>query len=146
MKLSGTCLCGGVGFRLEGWVSPIQSCHATRCRKATGGLFSPEVAASAAAFEWTGDPGLIASYEAPILHEPPAYRRNFCRRCGSPLPVVIAEAGVALLHAGLLDAEVEIPVFRHAFVAQKSGCCEITDGKPQYEGQPPPPDMSVLFD
>ena len=146
MKLSGSCLCGGIGFRLEGWVSPIQACHATRCRKATGGLFSPEVAASAAAFEWTGDQDLGATWEAPSLHAPPAYRRNFCNRCGSPLPVVVEETGLVLLHAGLLDEGAELPVFRHAFTAQKAPGVAITDNSPQFEGQPPPPDPSVLLD
>jgi hypothetical protein len=135
-----------VGFSLEGWVSPIQACHAERCRRATGGLFSPEIAASATAFEWTGKTDAISTYEAPILHDPPAYMRNFCSRCGSPLPVVIEGAGIVILQAGILDADVELRVFRHAFVDQKSGCCEITDCKPQFEGQPPPPDPSVLLD
>lgn len=145
MKLSGTCLCGGVGFRLDGWVSPVQACHADRCRKATGALFSPEIAASAEGFEWTGDPELIAIYEAPILHDPPAYRRAFCRTCGSPLPVILREAGIVVLHAGLLDDTTDLHVFRHAFTAQKTACCEITDSAPQYEGQPPAPDPADLL-
>ena len=145
MKLSGSCLCGAVGFELDGWVSPIQACHAERCRKATGGLFSPEVAASADAFQWQGSQELIASYEAPILNEPPAYKRNFCRKCGSPLPVIIAEAGIVILQAGTLDQGAQLPVFRHAFVSQKSDCCEIVDHKPQFDGQPPPPSPYDIF-
>lgn len=109
-------------------------------------MFSPEIAASADTFEWIGNPELISSYEAPILHEPPAYRRNFCSNCGSPLPVVIKEAGIAILHAGLLDRGTELPIFRHAFVGQKFGGFEITDGKPQFDAQPPAPDRSSLFE
>ncbi|MBU2981773.1 GFA family protein [Lentibacter algarum] len=144
MRLTGSCLCGAVGFELEGWVSPIQACHAERCRKATGGLFSPEVAAAGDKFVWTGEVGNIASYEAPLLDTPPAYRRNFCRTCGSPLPV--EHEGMIVLQAGVLDNCSELDVFRHAFVGQKSGCCEITDGKPQFEGQPPVPDVSELHE
>lgn len=145
MKLSGSCLCRGVGFHLEGWVSPVQACHAERCRKATGGLYSPEIAASSEAFVWTGDTDLIATYDAPILHEPPAYRRAFCKTCGSPLPVLIDGAGIVLLHAGVLDDTTDLRVFRHAFTGQKTACCEITDGAPQFEGQPPPPDPSDIL-
>ena len=144
MKLSGRCLCGEIGFRLEGWVSPIQACHARRCRQATGGLFSPEIAASAEAFEWVGNLERIGHYEAPILHTPPAYRRNFCTRCGSPLPVALD--GMILLSAGILDDSRGLQVFRHAFVAQKAECCAITDGLEQFDGQPPRPDPSVLHD
>jgi len=144
MKLSGSCLCGAVGFRLDGWVSPIQACHAERCRKATGALYAPEIAASSAQFEWIGDTDAIASYEAPILHEPPAYKRNFCVRCGSPLPVILEGAGYAIVHAGILDGDPALRVFRHAFTAQRSPCCEIVDEAPQYQGRPPPPDPSDL--
>lgn len=144
MKLSGSCLCGEVGFRLEGWVSPIQACHARRCRKATGALLSPEVAASSANFEWIGNLDRISSFEAPILNNPPAYRRNFCNKCGSPLPVEIEGAGMVILCAGTLDDSSNLHVFRHAFVDQKTECCNISDGAPQFRGQPPAPDMSVL--
>lgn len=146
MQLSGTCLCGDIGFRLEGWVSPIQACHAERCRKATGGLFAPEIAASSERFEWVGNTDRIATFEAPILHEPPAYRRNFCKRCGAPLPVEVDGADMVILHAGLLDDSSGLSVFRHAFTAQKAECCEITDDLPRFDGQPPVPDRSEIFD
>lgn len=145
MNLTGSCLCGAVGFTLEGWVSRVQACHAERCRKATGGLFASEIAASSEKFQWVGDRDQIASYEAPILHAPPAYRRNFCKTCGSPLPVEIEGAGMVILHAGLLDDTRGLDVFRHAFTAQKSACCDITDGLPQHEGQPPVPDPSNIL-
>ena len=145
MRLSGSCLCGAVGFTLEGWVSPIQACHARRCRKATGALFVPEIAASSADFAWHGGPGRITTYTAEVLHEPPAYQRNLCSTCGSPLPVVIEDAGMVILNAGCLDEGPDIEVFRLAFVEQKSPAVKINDGKPQFEGQPPAPDPSVLL-
>jgi hypothetical protein len=146
MKLSGSCLCGAIGFSLEGWVSPVQACHAQRCRKATGALFSPEIAASSANFEWSGDVTVLTRYEAPIIHEPPAYKRNFCSRCGSPLPVEIEGAGMVILSAGILDNSADLYVFRHAFVEQKAECCEIHDDAPQFEGMPPPPDFSIILE
>lgn len=143
MILTGRCLCEEIGFRLEGWVSPIQACHAARCRKATGGLYSPEIAAEATNFEWIGNRDRIATFEAPILHAPPAYRRNFCNRCGSPLPV--ETMGMILLTAGILDEVPDMYVFRHAFTDQKSAACQIPDGAESHPGQPPTPDLSVLF-
>ena len=145
MELSGHCLCGAIGFRLSGWASPVQACHAERCRRATGALFSPEVAASAEHFEWIGDIGRIGSYEAPILHVPPAYRRNFCRTCGSPLPIVLEETGIVILQAGVLDDSAALHVFRHAFVDQKSACTTITDRAPRYPMQPPHPEPDEIL-
>lgn len=145
MKLSGHCLCGDVGFRLEGWVAPIQACHAERCRRATGALFSPEIAACNSRFEWIGDEDRIATYEAPILRKAPPYRRCFCNRCGSPLPLEMPEARMVILCAGILDDASGLYVFRHAFTAQKSAACEITDGAPCFDGAPPLPNLSVLL-
>lgn len=144
MKLTGSCLCGAVGFTLDGWVSPIQACHATRCRKATGGLFSPEIAASLDGFAWHGDRSKIATYEAPLLEHPPAYRRSFCSQCGSPLPVELE--GMVILQAGILDETGDLHLFRHAFTEQKMPCCDIVDRKPRFPGTPPAPYASVLFD
>ena len=144
MKLTGSCLCGAIGFSLDGWVSPIQACHARRCRKATGALFSPEIAASSDTFVWSGDITKLSSYEAPLIDSPPAYTRNFCSDCGSPLPVEVEGAGMVILCAGVLDDSSELRIFRHAFVAQKAECCDLTDELPQFDGKPPPPDKSLI--
>ena len=143
MKLSGQCLCGAVRFTIDGWVSPIQACHAQRCRRATGALFAPEIAVQLQGFQWDGDLTCIASYDAPLLHEPPAYRRNFCRRCGSPLPVELE--GMMILHAGVLDDTSALHIFRHAFTGQKSDLMDLLPDAPQFEGQPPVPDPSQIL-
>lgn len=145
MKLSGSCLRGRVTFRLEGWVSKIQACHARRCRKATGAAFAPEIAASCENFEWLSGADMISIYEAPLIDTPPAYRRAFCRNCGSPLPVEIAGSGMVVLHAGIVDDDRALNLFRHAFVDQKAAWVEIADGKAQFAGQPPVPDRDDIL-
>ena len=35
----GSCLCGGVAYEIDGRVSPIQLCHARRCRKMSASAF-----------------------------------------------------------------------------------------------------------
>ena len=82
----GSCLCGGVTFRLGGELTPIQLCHATRCRKASGAAMAPEMLGRTDDFVFESGADLVQVYEAPLLEEPPAYRRAFCRVCGSPLP------------------------------------------------------------
>lgn len=143
-SMTGTCLCGGVTFQIEGWVTPIQACHATRCRKATGAAFAPEMVCSADGFRWTRGEDLIAHYEAPLIDTPPPYRRAFCSRCGSPLPVRVEGTPLVVLHAGVLDGDPGTRVFRHAFVAQKACWHEITDDLPRFDGQPPTPTDAEL--
>ncbi len=131
--VTGSCLCGGVAFEIDGKLSPMQYCHATRCRKATGSAFASELAALASAFRWTRGEDLITTYEAPLLREQPPYRHSFCRVCGSSLPVALEGTDFVVLHAGVLDGEPETHPFRHIFVAQQASWHTITDDMPQFE-------------
>lgn len=142
--MTGGCLCGEVRFEIEGKISPIQFCHARRCRKVGGSAFAAEMGASRDGFRWTAGEHLITRYQAPILKEPPAYERAFCSRCGSPLPVMPEGLPYVILHAGVLDEEPPLKGFRHAFVGEKAPWWEILDDLPQYEDQPPGPDEGEL--
>jgi hypothetical protein len=133
----GSCLCGGVTFEIDGMVSPMQYCHATRCRKATGSAFAAELAARAADLRWTSGEDLVTVYEAPLLRQPPPYRHAFCRICGSPLPVVLEGTDFAVLPAGILDGEPETRPFQHIFVGQNAPWHTITDDMPQFERHAP---------
>lgn len=130
--VSGTCLCGGVRFEIDGTLSPIQYCHATRCRKVTGAACAAELAARASDFRWIRGEALVVVYEAPLLREPPPYRHAFCRVCGSPLPVALEGTGFMVLHAGVLDGEADTRPFRHVFVEQNPSWHAITDALPQF--------------
>jgi ADP-ribosyl-[dinitrogen reductase] hydrolase len=130
--LSGSCLCGGVGFEIDGTPTPIQYCHATRCRKATGAAFAAELAAKRSRFRWLRGQDLVAVYEAPLLREPPPYRHAFCRRCGSPLPAALEGTDFVVFHAGVLDTEPGTRPFRHIFVGQNPAWHAITDDMPQF--------------
>ena len=121
-------------------VTPIQNCHATRCRKATGGAYAPELLASKDDFIWIKGKELLTEYTAPVLNSPPAYKRAFCKICGSPLPIEIEGTNFMMLLAGILDTDPKTHVFRHAFVGQKACWHEITDQLPTFQGQPPVPD------
>ena len=135
----GSCLCGGISFELEGEITPIQKCHAKRCRKATGGAYAPELLTSINGFSWLSGEELITEYSAPIINEPPAYKRAFCKKCGSPVPVAIEGTDFMILLAGILDTDPNIEEFRHAFTGQKASWHTITDALPSHEGQPPVP-------
>lgn len=136
--VTGSCLCGGVRFEISGRLTPMQYCHAKRCQKATGSAFAAEVAARRVDFRWTQGVDLVVVYEAPLLREPPAYRRAFCRICGAPLPVVRDGVPFVVLHAGLLDGDPETRPSRHIFTSQKPAWSDIHDELPQFDERPPP--------
>lgn len=135
----GSCLCGGIKFELEGELTPIQLCHATRCRKASGAAFAPEMLAPLDGFRFVTGEDLVVEYEAPLLDEPPAYRRAFCRVCGSPMPVALGNIPFVILNPGTLDDDPGTRPFRHAFVAQAAAWQEHTDTLPRFDGRPPLP-------
>jgi hypothetical protein len=137
--IQGSCLCGAVAFELAGDLTPIQLCHARRCRKATGAASAPELLAKTTELRWIRGSALVRIYEAPLLHEPPAYRRAFCDTCGSPLPAEIPDTGFSVVNPGVLDDDPGTRELRHAFAAEKAPWHEITDALPVFEGRPPRP-------
>ncbi len=136
--VTGSCLCGGVAFAIDGRLTPIQLCHARRCQKFTGSAFSPELAAKQSRFRWLRGDELVRLYEAPLLREPPPLRRAFCRVCGSPLPVPLEGTDFVVLLAGVLDDDPGTRPFRHVFVDQGAPWDRISDDLPQFQEQPPP--------
>lgn len=114
--VKGSCLCGGVSFGIEGKLTPIQLCHARRCQTFTGSAFSPELAAKTSRLRWIRGEELITVYEAPLLREPPPFRRAFCRVCGSPLPIPLEGTDYVVVLAGVLDDDPGTRPLSHIFV------------------------------
>jgi hypothetical protein len=137
--IRGSCLCGTVAFEIDGALTPIQLCHATRCRKASGAAYSPEILCDDETLRWLTGEEAITHYRAPLLHEPPAYHRAFCRICGSPLPAAVVGTTWMALNAGVLDDDPGTRPFRHAFVEQKACWHRIVDELPRFAARPPIP-------
>lgn len=135
--IRGSCFCGGVVFEIDGSLTPIQFCHARRCQKSTGGAFAPEVAARATDFRWIQGRDLLQHYEAPLLREPPPYRKNFCRVCGSPMPVIHDEIGFVVFLAGVLDQDADTAPFREIFLAQRASWYPRSIDLPGFDLRPP---------
>jgi len=129
----GGCLCGGVRFEITRAVGPFELCHCRRCRKATGSAFAAGIGVRTADFRLLEGRELIATYEAPILERPPAYRVSFCRRCGSPVPNPDPGASWFEVPAGVLDDDPGVRPDKHIFVELKAPWFEITDTLPQLD-------------
>src|SRR5262249_6800237 len=79
--VTGGCLCGAVGYEIDGRISGIWYCHCSKCRKVTGSAFHPGALCRRAAFRWTRGEEEVAEYRSSS-----GYTTRFCRRCGSPAP------------------------------------------------------------
>jgi hypothetical protein len=72
------------------------------------------------------------TYEAPILHNPPAYAVTFCRHCGSVLPPADPAGEIMELPAGLLDDDPGIKPDKHIFREFLPKWDSISDDLPQF--------------
>lgn len=130
--IAGSCLCGGIRFEIERAVGPFELCHCTRCRRASGSAFAALVGVDTAGFRLLEGRELIASYEAPLLERPPAYRVFFCRRCGSPAPDPDPTSLTFEIPAGLLEGDPGIRPDKHIFVEHQAPWFESGDALPRF--------------
>jgi hypothetical protein len=125
---TGSCLCGGVQFVIDGELGPIDICHCRQCRKAQGGPFATNAPVTASAFRITSGAELLAEFESS-----PGHRRAFCRRCGSPiLSRRDSVSDVVRVRAGTVNEPLNARPGAHFFTASKCNWWKITDDLPQF--------------
>jgi hypothetical protein len=127
---TGSCLCGGIQFRIDSELVPIEVCHCRQCRKAQGAPFAANSPIKSNAFLLTRGDSLLAEYESS-----PGKKRVFCQRCGSPIYSSRASLpGVLRIRVGLIDGPVSARPIAQAHVASKCNWWPITDSLPQFPG------------
>lgn len=127
---TGNCLCGGIRFRIDSQLEPIQICHCQQCRKAQGTAFASNSPIRSDAFSLLQGSDLLAEYESS-----PGKKRVFCKRCGSPIYSARASLpGILRIRVGLLDGALATRPSAHIFVASQCNWWPITDSLPQFAG------------
>ena len=136
--MKGRCFCGGVSFEFEGPLSDIQICHCTRCQRATGSAFAAEVRVPADQFHWRSGEDLIAHFDAPVLRSPPGYRRSFCTRCGSMVPVIPTDRSIVCIPTGLIEGAISARPVEHIWFEKRANWLDFSqlDALPKLEGDP----------
>ena len=133
---TGSCLCGAVTFEIDGELAPVQFCHCSQCRRASGTAFASNIPVKAERFRLLAGADSLKAYESS-----PGKQRVFCATCGSQLfSRTSAHPGNLRLRAGTLDEPATPPPAFHFHVASKAGWWAITDDLPQYPGPRPPGD------
>jgi hypothetical protein len=125
---TGSCLCGGIRFRISAALAPIELCHCRQCRKAQGPPFAANAPIRKAAFHLDSGETLLTEFESS-----PGKMRVFCSRCGAPiyssrdsLPDILR------IRTGLIDEPVTARPVAHMHVASACSWWPITDSLPQY--------------
>ena len=127
--LTGSCLCGGVKYEINGEITAVTNCHCSLCRKMSGSAFASGATIPASSFVFTSGENLLKQWESS-----PGYQRVFCGRCGSPiLKRKIKEPENLRLRVGTLDTDPGVTMSKHTHVRSKAPWVEIKDGLPQSE-------------
>ena len=95
----GSCLCGGIQYRLTAEPGAFGYCHCASCRKAGGSGHSANAPIDRSHFHLLAGQDLIREYESS-----PGKFRAFCSHCGSPMYAYLSAApDVLRLRLGSLD-------------------------------------------
>lgn len=130
---TGNCLCGGVRFRIDAALQPIQICHCSQCRKAQGGPFATNTPVAEASFVVVRGADLLTAFASS-----PGKQRVFCRVCGAPIySRRDSLPGVLRLRAGLIDEPIPARPAVHFHTGSKAAWWAIDDRLPQFEGPLP---------
>jgi hypothetical protein len=137
--MNGQCLCGAVAFEFQGPATDIELCNCSRCQRATGSAFAAGFYVRKPDFRWRRGEELISIYDAPILNAPPAYRRCFCRVCGSMVPCVSAARPIVEIPAGLVQDRISSRPRYHMWMRSGAKWWNPTESAalPRYHDSPP---------
>jgi hypothetical protein len=131
--ITGSCLCGGVRYAIDGQIGPALNCHCSMCRKMTGAAFRSRVAIPSESFRWIEGESLLTRYGSS-----PGTVRTFCRVFGSSLVSLFDDNPKTLgLAMGTLDDNPGIRPTFHVFVGSKAPWFEISDLLPRFDTFPP---------
>lgn len=126
----GSCCCRAVRFEITEKPKMLGACHCSRCRKVGG---TPFALVQRAHFRLLDGREEIAVYRP----EPGfKYARSFCRRCGTSLGEMLAEAETFPIPVDCFDDDLGMEIRFHEHVATRPAWFVIPDGVKQFEGDP----------
>ncbi|TFH73727.1 GFA family protein [Gammaproteobacteria bacterium LSUCC0112] len=116
MLYAGSCLCGGIGYQVDGEFKSTSHCHCTMCQKQHGAACGSYGNISVRQLEWRRGQELL------LLHEStPGVFRGFCSTCGSSLTWAnqVETPDRIAIALGTLDTPYEQKVTKHIFTESR---------------------------
>jgi hypothetical protein len=110
----GSCLCGTVRYEIDGLFEVMSHCQCSMCRRHHGAAFATFVTVPLSGFRWVAGEDALSTYQSSAYG-----KRTFCSKCGSIMPVVEPDTGIAFCPAGNLDGELGIQPQGHRFVGSQ---------------------------
>lgn len=130
---NGTCLCGGVHFRVCGEIHGFQYCHCSRCRKFTGSAHAANLFVSPDDFEWLEGEDSVGTY---TLDAELPFSTAFCKSCGSSLPSMSRTGKFWVIPAGTLNEDPGIAPADSIFWASRAPWYREVSSLPRHDELP----------
>ena len=131
--LRGSCLCSSVAYEVTGPFKVVHNCHCSRCRKARAAAHTTNGFTAMGDVRYTRGADTLRTYR---LAEARFFSQVFCPTCGSGMPRLDPERGVAVIPFGSLDDDPGRGADDHIFIASKAPWYEITDDLPRFDETP----------
>ena len=131
--LRGSCLCSSVAYEVTGPIKVVHNCHCMRCRKARAAAHTTNGFAAMDDVRYTRGGDTVHTYRLPDAR---FFSQVFCPTCGSGMPRLDPERGVAVIPFGSLDDDPGRGAEDHIFVGSKAPWYEISDDLPRFEETP----------
>jgi hypothetical protein len=112
MIVSGSCICGRVGYEARLPFKSFVNCHCSRCRKATGSAYAANAVVAPEAFAWTKGESEVRRFDLP---EARSFATAVCGRCGAPVPHATRSGREVIIPGGSLDQDPGLRPSRSAF-------------------------------
>lgn len=128
-RITGGCLCGAVRYELTARPVWAHACHCSRCRKSSGAAFQPNLFFPQDALRYLQGEDQIHRFKVPDAER---FTHFFCGTCGSSLPFLNPQRGLAGVPMGTLDDDPEFALQAHIFVGSKAPWEEIADDLPKH--------------
>lgn len=127
--VSGHCLCGAISVSVREPLGPMDYCHCSQCRRASGTAFATNAPAKIDNVEISCQPpDALRSYRAT-----PDKERVFCQYCGSPIySRRDANPETIRLRLGLFDCAVQAGRRAHIWSDDTAPWHTITDDAPRF--------------
>ena len=132
MSATGSCLCGGVSYEVEGSLRDVVVCHCRRCRRTHG---------HAAAYTACASQHLVLTAAGSLCwYEVDGRSRGFCGGCGASLFWRARGHDTTSIAAGTLDAPTGLHTVAHIHVTDQGDYYAITGEGERYPGGLPDTD------
>ena len=131
--LDGSCLCGGVRFRVTAPFAGFHHCHCHTCRKAHATVYGSSAVVPAPALEFLQGRERLKAFESS-----PGKKRWFCGECGSHVYAAYDDRpGEVVLRVGLLDDTGGQRAHAHIWLSHKPSWYQVNDDLERFDGPPP---------